>query len=127
MTILTAMSVARTDGNHWKVALYAGLATAVVALLMVLLRGVPFLGALLGILLGAAPLVGHDLARGAFGANWRSVIAGLIGTILFVVGIFLPRVWAEDFGWIAAGSIVSILSTILWSIVVGAKIGRAHV
>ncbi len=114
MTILTAMNI--TQDNRWKAPLYTGLATALVTLIMVLLIQVPVLSVLLGILIGAAPLVGYDLARGTFGANWRPVITGLIGNILFVVGLFLPAAFA----WTVPVFILSILSMILWPIIVGA-------
>ena len=120
MTILTATSVAQTNDDRWKAAMYAALAAAVVSLLMVLLKGVPVLGALLGIVIGAAPIVGYDFARGALGENWRPVIAGLIGNVLFVVGIVLPGVFTEDIGFVVVGLIVSILTAIIWPIVVGA-------
>ena len=120
MTILTTTSVAQTNKEHWKAARYAGLAAAVVALLMVLLKGVPVLSPLLGIVIGAAPIVGYDFARGALGQNWRPVIAGLIGNVFFVVGIVLPGVYTEDFGFVVVGLVISILSAILWPIVVGA-------
>lgn len=112
MTLLTAMNI--TQDNRWKAPLYTGLATALVTLIMVLLIQVPVLSVLLGILIGAAPLVGYDLAMGAFGANWRPTITGLIGNILFVVGLFLPAAFA----WTVPG--LSILSMILWPIIVGA-------
>ncbi len=120
MTILTATSVAQTNTERWKASLYAALAAAVVALLMVLLRGVPVLGALLGIVIGAAPIVGYDFARGALGENWRPVIAGLIGAIAFVIGIALPAVFTDDFGFVVVGIPISILTVIIWPIVVGA-------
>lgn len=114
MTILTAMNI--TQDNRWKAPLYTGLATALVTLIMVLLIQVPVLSVLLGILIGAAPLVGYDLARGAFSANWRPIITGLIGNILFVVGLFLPAAFA----WTVPVFVLSILSMILWPIIVGA-------
>ena len=120
MTILTATSVAQTNTERWKASLYAALAAAVVALLMVLLRGVPVLGALLGIVIGAAPIVGYDFARGALGENWRPVIAGLIGAVAFVIGIALPAVFTDDFGFVVVGFPISILTVIIWPIVVGA-------
>jgi len=83
---------------------------------MVFTTGIPVVPALFGLLIGAAPIVGYDLTRGALGSNWRPVIAGVIGNILFVIAIFLP---AESFGIVAAA--VALLSTlILWPIVVGA-------
>ena len=123
MTILTAMSAAQTNDDRWKVSLYAGLATAVVALVMVLLKSVPVLAALVGVVVGAAPLLGYDFARGVLGANWRPVIAGLIGNILFIVGFVILQVvgFVEPgaaYGWTIPA--LMILSIILWPIVVGA-------
>ena len=120
MTILTAATVAETNTERWKAPLYAAVAAAVVALLMSLLHGVPVLGGLLGIVIGAAPIVGYDYARGALGQNWRPVIAGLIGSIFFVVGVVLPGVFTDSFGFVVAGFPIAILTTILWPIVVGA-------
>lgn len=120
MTILTATSAGLTDTERWKSSLYAALAAAVVTLLMVLLKGVPVLGALLGIVIGAAPIVGYDFARGALGENWRPVIAGLIGNIAFIIGIVLPAVFTDDFGFVVSGVPISIITVILWPIVVGA-------
>ncbi|MDE0633857.1 MAG: hypothetical protein OXH73_20280 [Caldilineaceae bacterium] len=120
MTILTATTAAETNLERWKASLYAALAAAVVALLMVLLKGVPVLGALLGIVIGAAPIAGYDFARGALGESWRPVIGGLIGNVFFVVGIALPGVFTEDFGFVVTGIPISILTAVLWPIVVGA-------
>lgn len=120
MTMLTATSVAQTSTERWKASLYAALAAAVVSLLMVLLKGVPVLGALLGVVIGAAPIIGYDFARGALGENWRPVIGGLIGNVAFVVGIALPAVFTDDFGFVVAGIPISIITVILWPIVVGA-------
>ncbi len=120
MTILTATSVAQTSTERWKASLYAALAAAVVSLLMVLLKGVPVVGALLGIVIGAAPIVGYDFARGALGQNWRSVIGGLIGNVFFVVGIVLHGFFSAGFGFVVGGVVIGILTAILWPIVVGA-------
>ena len=120
MTILTATSVAQTSTERWKASLYAALAAAVVSLLMVLLKGIPVLGALLGIVIGAAPIVGYDFARGALGQNWRPVIGGLIGNVAFIVGVALPTVFTDNFGYVVVGIPISIITVILWPIVVGA-------
>ena len=120
MTILTATSAGLTDTERWKSSLYAALAAAVVSLLMVLLKGVPVVGALLGIVIGAAPIVGYDFARNALGESWRPVIGGLIGNVFFVIGVALPGVFTEDFGFVVTGLPIGILTAILWPIVVGA-------
>ncbi len=116
MIPLTAMSTSKSSSNLWISSLAAAIATAVVAAVMVYTSGMPVVPALLGLLIGAAPIIGHDLARGSFGSNWRPVIAGIIGFILFVAAIFLP---GEIFGILVA--VVGLLSTLLvWPIVVGA-------
>lgn len=116
MIPLTAMSASKSGSNLWVSSLAAAVVTAVVAAVMVFTAGIAVVPALLGLLIGAAPIIGYDLARGSFGSNWRPVIAGIIGTILFVVAIFLP---SETFGIVVA--VVGLLSTlIVWPIVVGA-------
>ena len=114
--LTAAMSASKSGGNLWIASLAAAIVTAVVAAAMVFTVGMPVVPALLGLLIGAAPILGYDLARGGFGSNWKPVIAGIIGNILFVAAIFLP---AESFGIIVA--VVGLLSTlIIWPIVVGA-------
>ncbi len=116
MILLTATTAMETSTRKWKVALFAGVATAIVAALLVSLVNTSVLPALLGLLLGAAPVVGFDLARGAFGRSWRPVVAGLIGNVLFLAALFMPG---------AAPIMVpllGILSMILWPIVVGAMV-----
>ena len=119
MIPLTAMSASQSSSNMWKTAVYAGVATGVIALVMTLVIGVPVVGPILGLLIGAGPIVGYDLARGAFGNNWRPVIAGIIGNVLFLAGIFLP---GEAFPVVAG--IVGVLSAILWPIIVGAMVSE---
>lgn len=115
MIPLTAMSATKSGSNLWISSLAAAIVTAVLAAVMVYTAGMPVVPALLGLLIGAGPIIGHDLARGSFGSNWKPVIGGVIGFILFVAAIFLP---GETFGIIAA--VVGLLSTlIIWPIVVG--------
>jgi len=116
MIPLTAMSVSKSGSNLWIASLAAALVTAVLAAVMVYTVGMPVVPALLGLLIGAGPIIGYDLARGNFGSNWKPVIGGIIGFILFVAAIFLP---GETFGIIVA--VAGLLSTlIIWPIVVGA-------
>jgi len=116
MIPLTAMSATKSGSNLWVSSLVAAVVTAVLAAVMVYTTGMPVVPALLGLLIGAGPIIGYDLARGSFGSNWKPVIGGIIGFILFVVAIFLP---GETFGIIAA--VAGLLSTlIIWPIVVGA-------
>jgi len=115
MIPLTAMSASKSSSNLWVSTLAAALVTAVAAAAMVYTAGMAVVPALFGLLIGAAPIIGYDLARGGFGSNWKPVIGGLIGNILFVAALFLP---GESFGIVVA--VVGLLSTLLiWPIVVG--------
>ncbi len=116
MIPLTAMSASKSGSNLWISSLAAAVVTAVLAAVMVYTVDMPVVPALLGLLIGAGPIIGYDLARGSFGSNWKPVIGGIIGFIIFVAAIFLP---GETFGIIAA--VAGLLSTlIIWPIVVGA-------
>lgn len=113
---MSAMSVSKSGGNFWIASLAAAIVTAVVAAVMVFTVGRPVVPALLGLLIGAAPILGYDLARGSFGSNWKPVIAGIIGSILFAAALFVP---VEAFGIVVV--VAGLLSTLLiWPIVVGA-------
>lgn len=116
MIPLTAMSASKSGSSLWISSLAAAIVTAVLAAVMVYTVGMPVVPALLGLLIGAGPIIGYDLARGSFGSNWKPLIGGIIGFIIFVAAIFLP---GETFGIIAA--VAGLLSTlIIWPIVVGA-------
>lgn len=112
---MSTMSVSKSGGNFWISSLAAAIVTAVVAAVMVFTVGMPVVPALLGLLIGAAPILGYDLARGSFGSNWKPVIGGIIGSIVFVAAIFLP---APVFGIVVV--VAGLISTLLiWPIVVG--------
>lgn len=109
------VAVARTNQNPWMTSLYAGLFTAIVALILVLVMGIPVVPALVGLLVGAAPILAYQFSRGTLGSNWRPVIAGILGYVLFVAALFLP---AEAVG--VASTVLALLSMIIWPLVVGA-------
>lgn len=117
---MTTMTATADNSQVWRTSLFAGIVTAVAALLMALTTGMAIVPAIFGLLVGAAPIIGVQLAGGNLGDNWRPVIAGVIGNILFVVGILLPvfQFGPEAFGLFAP--ILGILSMIIWPIVVGA-------
>lgn len=115
MILLSTMTATRSDTNLWIASVYAGVFTAVAALIVVLLSSVPVLWAVAGLLIGAAPVLGYDMARGALGANWRPAIGGVIGSILFVVGLFFPGaapILIPTLGFVSVA--------IIWPIAVGA-------
>lgn len=120
MTLLSTLTASRSNANLWLAAVYAGVITGIIALAMILLINVPVLWVVAGLLIGAGPVLGYDLARGQLGASWKPVIGGIIGTILFVLGLvplFVPiAAIAVPILVVVAG----LLSVILWPIVVGA-------
>ena len=119
MTILTVMSFARANDERLNASMYAGLYAALVSLpLLWFLDGRPVMSAFLGILIGAAPVVGYDVARGVFCAEKRLIIAGLIGYTPFATSIlFLNEDRASVY---MVRALFNLLPFILWPIVVGA-------
>jgi hypothetical protein len=120
MLPLTAMTITRTRGNVGLSAVYAGVFSAIAALAMVLLFDTPALWPIAGILIGAGPVLGYDLARGQLGTNWRPLIGGLIGYILFAIGWIPFFVPLAAFAAFLLPVVAGILSVILWPIAVGA-------
>ncbi|MBX3000237.1 MAG: hypothetical protein KF893_17065 [Caldilineaceae bacterium] len=111
-----AVAVARTTSRSpWTPSLYAGLFTAVAALIYVLVVGMPIVPAIIGLLIGAAPVLAYQYSRGVLGSDWRPVIGGIVGFVLFLAAIFLP---APAVGWVTL--VLALLSMIIWPIVVGA-------
>lgn len=120
MIPLTAMAQTGSKGNTWLAFIYAAVFSAIAALALVLLFGTPFLWPLAGLLIGAGPILGYDMARGKLGSNWKPLIGGLIGYVLFLIGwvpFVMPLAALAAF---ALPVVATILSVILWPIVVGA-------
>lgn len=125
--LISAVATTDTNANLWKSALFAGVFTAVAGLLFVFLIGTPIVAAILGLVVGAAPILGVQMAKGSLGSNWRSVIAGAVGFILFIAVIFL----GQAAGW--AAPVLALLSMLLlWPLIVGivaadVSLGKAFV
>jgi lysylphosphatidylglycerol synthetase-like protein (DUF2156 family) len=90
MIPLTAATATRSN-NMWMGAIYAGVITAVIAVLTAVLfqAAIPagYIVALL--LIGAGPVLGVNLANGNIASNWGAVIGGIISFILPGVGMLL--------------------------------------
>ncbi len=82
MLAMTTAPVARPAANPWITSLYAGVFTAVMALIGALLfqanTGYLWVAAML--LIGIGPIIGYQLAVGRFG-DWKSLLGGLIGAL----------------------------------------------
>ena len=87
MTTTTA-TVASERRNVWMAAGYAGLITALLAVVFSLLfqaeQLILYIIALL--LIGAGPVLGYQLSRGKLFGDWMAIIGGIVGFILLFIG-----------------------------------------
>ena len=87
MTTTTA-TVASERRNVWMAAGYAGLITALLAVVFSLLfqaeQLILYVIALL--LIGAGPVLGYQLSRGKIFGDWMAIVGGIVGFILLFIG-----------------------------------------
>ncbi len=112
MVSTSTATEARPATNPWMASLYAGLFTAVAAIILSFLfqANTGWLWVLSMLLAGAAPVLGYQLATGRFGSDWKSILGGLIGGIP-ALSIIL---WPVFVGLLTRGQ--SVLWLFLWSI-----------
>jgi hypothetical protein len=87
MVSLTAVTATSTEKSPWRAMAFAALFTAVMALATALLfqAAMPILYILAFLLIGAAPVLGAQMAEGQLGRDWKALIGGIIGSIFAVV------------------------------------------
>ncbi len=102
-----------TRTNLWTAALLAGLFTAIAAVAFALLfqANMLWLYILAFLLIGVGPVLGYQLAAGKLGAEWGSLLGGLLGFILLILGFLL---WPILVGALTRGQ--SIGKLLLWSV-----------
>ena len=87
MTTTTATAGSESR-NVWMAAAYAGVITALLAVVFSLLfqaeQLILYIIALL--LIGAGPVLGYQLSRGKIFSDWKAVIGGIVGMILLFIG-----------------------------------------
>jgi hypothetical protein len=88
MLPLTTMTAARPTSSPLMAGIYAAIASAIVAVATALLfqAELPILYILAFLLIGAAPVIGYQLATGRLGSDWRPLIGGFISFILLILG-----------------------------------------
>ena len=86
---MTALTATRPAANPWLASVYAGLATAVFAIVVALLFQAELLvlWILAFLLIGAGPVIGYGLATGRL--DWKPIIGGILGFILLPLGFLL--------------------------------------
>jgi hypothetical protein len=77
--------------NPWMAAVYGGVITAIIAIAFhfLLPMNQPFLYILALLLIGVGPVLGYQLAAGKLGSDWGSLIGGILGSIIPILGQLL--------------------------------------
>lgn len=91
MLPLTALTMTQPTANPWRASLFAGLFTAIIAVATCLLfeAQILVLYILAFLLIGAGPVLGYQFATGRLGSDWKPIIGGILGFILFVLAWLL--------------------------------------
>ena len=132
MLPLTTMTATRTEPNMWLTSIYSGVITAVAGLAFVLLfqAEMPVLYIPAFLLLGAGPVLGYGFATGRLGSDWKSLIGGILGFLLLILG---PILWAilvgaldktQSVGRLLLGSIVGLILGIVVFLSLGSLMGQ---
>jgi hypothetical protein len=111
---------------------YAGVATAVGAVATVLLfqAAIPVLYLPAFLLIGAGPVVGYQLATGKLGTDWKSIIGGLLGFILLILGFLLWPILVgamtvgQSVGRLFLASLIGIVLGIVVFLIIGTAFGQ---
>lgn len=113
-TMTAAQPASRPATNPWAAALYAGIFTAIAGIAFSLLFQAesPILYVLAFLLTGVGPVLGYQMAAGRLGSDWKSIIGGLLGFVLLVLGWIL---WPILVGALTKGQ--SIGKLFLWSVI----------
>lgn len=132
MLPLATSIIVRPSVNPWVASLYAGLATAVAAVATALLFQAeqPFLYLPAFLLIGAAPVVGYQLATGRLGSDWKSLIGGLLGFILLILGFLLWPILVgamtrgQSVGKLFVASLIGIILGIVVFLILASVMGQ---
>ncbi|MEX1019210.1 MAG: hypothetical protein WDZ49_06095 [Litorilinea sp.] len=132
MLPLTTMTATRTAPNMWLTSIYSGVITAIAGLAFVLLfkAEMPVLYIPAFLLLGAGPVLGYGFATGRLGSDWKSLIGGILGFLLLILG---PILWAilvgaldktQNVGRLLLGSVIGLILGIVVFLSLGSLMGQ---
>jgi hypothetical protein len=113
-------------------ALYAAAATALAAIAVALLfqSEIVWLYLLSFLLLGAAPVIGYQLATGQLGTDWKSLIGGLLSFVLLILGWLLWPILVgvmtkgQSVGKLFVASLGGIILGFIVFLIIGTVIGQ---
>jgi phosphoglycerol transferase MdoB-like AlkP superfamily enzyme len=132
MVSLTAVTATTSENSPWRATAYAALFTAIIALATALLfqRAIPILYLPAFLLIGAAPVLGYDMAQGRLGRDWKPLVGGLLGFVLLVFGFILWPILVGAFskqqsiGKLLLASIVGFVLGIIVFLILGTMVGQ---
>jgi len=77
--------------NPWMASIYGGVITAIIAIAVhfLLPMNQPILWGLALLLIGVGPVLGYQLAAGKLGSDWKTIIGGILGSIIPILGQLL--------------------------------------
>jgi hypothetical protein len=91
MLPLAAIATTKAESNYWLGSVYAGLATAIIAVATCLTfqAELPILFIPAFLLIGIGPVLGYQFATGTLGSDWKPLIGGILGFILAPVAFIV--------------------------------------
>ncbi len=132
-TMVAAQPVTVTPVSPWLASLYGGIITAIIAIAFTFLlpMSMPLLYSIALLLLGVGPVLGYQLAAGKLGTDWKSIVGGIIGSIIPIIGqlILWPTfVWAfnRKFSWgmLFLGSLLGLILGLIIFFGIGLMMGQ---
>ncbi|RIK41024.1 MAG: hypothetical protein DCC55_13270 [Chloroflexi bacterium] len=85
MIPLVAMTATRTNTSPWLASVYAGVISAIFAVITTFLFPNVLIGWIVGyLLIGVGPVIGYQLATGQ-GLDWRPIVGGILGSVLPII------------------------------------------
>lgn len=132
MLLMTAIAAPRPTASPMMSALYAAIATAIAAVAVGLLfqAEIVWLYLLAFLLIGAAPVIGYQLATGTLGTDWKPLIGGALGYVLLILGWILWPILVgimtkgQSVGKLFAASLGGIILGFIVFLILGSIMGQ---
>jgi hypothetical protein len=132
MLAFATTTATKPEANLWLAALYAGVLTAIGAVLTVLFfqAEIPVLYILAFLLIGAGPVLGYQLAMGRIASDWKAIVGGILGFILLILGFLLWPILVgaldrtQSIGRLLLGSLIGIVLGIIVFLILASTIGQ---
>jgi hypothetical protein len=132
MTVAAAQPGSKPAVSPWMGSLYAGVFTAIAATAFSLLlqAEIPWLYIPVFLLTGVGPVLGYQMATGKIFSDWKSIIGGLLGFVLFLLGWLLWPILvgaltkSQSIGRLFLGSLIGIVLGVIVFFVLATVMGQ---